>query len=345
MEVAQTLACFHTYVCKKDVGILETIYFEKKKKINPCFKCQIFFIKKTKMVNITRANRGVNANLSEPNDDNSFMNFTNESTSSIADLSSESTETRENLYKLNTKKDFARTPPKIEFQLYQSRFKSRKMRTFRKIPKESLSERNLIHSVESLPLNESDVPKKNLISKLKGVFSTIRDHKLDLSPKGGDPKRTQNDIYYFDRGNSDFLRTTDATPAVYSETLLIQTEYYANRVWAELFGILQIAVTFFLSFVLQFYRFILYSVFRMFIVGLFQITSDYFLKPLITVVYNSFIQPPFILLYNIMTSMQDSLIPLAQTVNNFLIPFTNILKSIRLITVNKHAFAVEDEIV
>lgn len=300
------------------------------------------------MVNISRTNKGVNANLMADNLDSSFMNFTNESSSSIPENASVSTEIPENLYKLNTRKeDLNRTPSKIEFQLYQNRMKVRKMRTFRKTPKESLSERNLIHSEESLPLNGKDPPKKKFLDKMKGMFNTIADHKLDLSPKGDNPKKTQIDIYYFDRGNSEFLRTTDGTPAVYSETLLMQTEYYANRVWAELFGSLQIAVTFFLSFILQFYRFILYSVFRVFIVGVFQITSDYFLKPLITVIFNGFLQPPLILLFNTMTSMQEVLLPVAQTVNNFLIPVTNILKSIRLITVNKYptSFEVQDEIV
>lgn len=300
------------------------------------------------MVNATRMSRGVTANIIEENLDNSFINFTNDSSSSVAENASVSTETQENLYKLNTRKqDFGRTPSKIEFQLYQNRIKTRKMRAFRKTPKECLSERNLIHSEESLPLNLNNAPKKKFIAKLKGMFTSISDHKLDLSPKGDNPKKTQIDIYYFDRGNSEFLRTTDGTPAVYSETLLTQTEYYANRVWAELFGSLQIAVTFFLSFVLQFYRFVLYSVFRVFIVGVFQITSDYFLKPLITVLFNGFLQPPLILLFNIMTSLQDVLLPVAQTVNNFLIPVTNIFKSIRLVTVNKSPKTVEvhDEIV
>lgn len=299
------------------------------------------------MVNAPRINRGVTANLMEENLDNSFVNFTNESSSSVAENASESTATQENLYKMYTKKeDMTRTPTKIEFQLYQNRMKARKMRAFRKTPKECLSERNLVHSEESLHLKGNHSPKNRFIAKMKGMFTNINDQKLDLSPKGDNPKKTQIDIYYFDRGNSDFLRTTDGTPAVYSETLLTQTEYYANRVWAELFGSLQIAVTFFLSFVLQFYRFLLYSVFRVFVVGVFQITSDYFLKPLIAVLFNGFLQPPLILLFNTMTSLQDVLMPVAQTVNNLLIPFTNILKSIRLVTVNKYpTFDVQDEIV
>uniref|UniRef100_T1H1X1 Uncharacterized protein n=1 Tax=Megaselia scalaris TaxID=36166 RepID=T1H1X1_MEGSC len=172
--------------------------------------------------------------------------------------------------------------------------KTRKIKTFRKSPKES--QRNLLNLEENLPININVDPKKTLFSKMKNAFSSIADQKLGLSPKGGNPRKTQIDIYYFDRGNAEFLRTTDGTPAVYSESLLNQTEYYANRVWAEIFGSLQIGVTFFISFVLQLYRFILYSLFRVLIVGFLQITSDYCLKPIMTVLFNGFLQPPLIFL-------------------------------------------------
>lgn len=294
------------------------------------------------MVSISRENRGVNVNLAESLE-SSLMNFTNEESSCTENVST-STDIQGNLYKLKTG-DTRKTPTKLEFKLYQNKMKTRKIKTFRKSPKES--QRNLLNLEENLPININVDPKKNLFSKMKNAFSSIADQKLGLSPKGGNPRKTQIDIYYFDRGNAEFLRTTDGTPAVYSESLLNQTEYYANRVWAEIFGSLQIGVTFFISFVLQLYRFILYSLFRVLIVGFLQITSDYCLKPIMTVLFNGFLQPPLIFAFNVMASIQDVLNPVAQTINNFLFPLINVLKSIRLVNVNRFptTFQIKDEVV
>lgn len=69
-------------------------------------------------------------------------------------------------------------------------------------------------------------------------------------------------------------------------------------------------------------------------------TSDYFLKPLLAVVFNGFLQPPLTLVQNIFTSVSDMLEPLTVLLSNILKPFADCLRAFRFVEVkylNKEA--------
>lgn len=70
------------------------------------------------------------------------------------------------------------------------------------------------------------------------------------------------------------------------------------------------------------------------IVGLLQITSDYFLKPLLSVIFNGFLQPPLVLLQNIFISCGNVLRPIAECIENFLAPVGKLLSAIRFVEIN-----------
>jgi len=63
-------------------------------------------------------------------------------------------------------------------------------------------------------------------------------------------------------------------------------------------------------------------------------TSDYLLKPLLTMLFNGYLQPPLIFLYNVLCSARDILDPVATTLNNLMKPLATVGGSIRLVDVN-----------
>ncbi|KAI8036598.1 uncharacterized protein LOC128260124 [Drosophila gunungcola] len=141
-------------------------------------------------------------------------------------------------------------------------------------------------------------------------------------------------IYPFEHGCADYLSTTDTHPKINAIVLADRATTYATHFWAELFGLLHIAVAFVVAFILQSYRFVLYSLVNTLIVGLLHMTSDYMLKPILTMIFNGYLQPPLILLYNILCSVRDILEPVASTLNNFMKPLATVGNSFRLVDVN-----------
>ncbi|XP_030765576.1 uncharacterized protein LOC115889659 [Sitophilus oryzae] len=147
--------------------------------------------------------------------------------------------------------------------------------------------------------------------------------------------KTRVDVYYFDHGCFSHYRTTDAPPMIHSEELAFKTERYTTIFWAEIFGAIHIGFSFVTSFLLQFFRFILYSIFRPLTIGLVQLASDYFFKPLLATLFNGIFQPILIFVFNIAASLRDLCSPIAEAVGFFLQECAGVLKAIRLVEINK----------
>lgn len=144
---------------------------------------------------------------------------------------------------------------------------------------------------------------------------------------------TRVDVYYFDHGSAHYLRTTDRPPKISTDKVCEKTEAYTTRFWAEIFGTFHIGVSFCTSFILQFIRFILYSLLRPLTVGLLQLLSDYFFKPFLTTVFNSLIQPPLTFLYNVATSIRNLCQPIANAIGYFLKEISGVIRAFRIVEV------------
>ena len=79
--------------------------------------------------------------------------------------------------------------------------------------------------------------------------------------------------------------------------------------------------------------FILYSMLRAIIVGFLQITSDYFIKPLLAVLFNGLCQPPFIFIRNVLQSICKMLDPVAKLLTTFLRPIADLVRAFRVVEV------------
>lgn len=80
----------------------------------------------------------------------------------------------------------------------------------------------------------------------------------------------------------------------------------------------------------------MYSVVRPILVGSLQIVSDYGVKPLLTVLFNGYLQPPLILGLNVLNSMADMLEPLARTVSSFMRPLVDVCRACRLVEISHY---------
>ncbi|XP_012061384.1 PREDICTED: uncharacterized protein LOC105624637 [Atta cephalotes] len=146
------------------------------------------------------------------------------------------------------------------------------------------------------------------------------------------------EIYYFDHGNSAYYRTTDCHPVLITDKCAEKTDQAATRFWAEIFGTIHIGIAFVTAFFLQLLRFVLYSVIRPLTVGILQLIADYFVKPLLSILFNALVQPVLILFYNIATSLRDLCEPIAEAMGLFLREIANVCAAIRIVEV-KHVHA------
>ncbi|KAM7358884.1 uncharacterized protein ACRADG_003679 [Cochliomyia hominivorax] len=277
---------------------------------------------------------------------NKFLNeATNETDTTITDNSKILYEMKSVSKKLKRNK---LTPTKIEFQLYTKPKKRLQKNKGSNIKQSKSFQRRLFKNREK-NIGVLETKKISIFQRLKESLKKMKDSqkeqpKVDIifsdlpepeifnfNSLGG--KETRIGIYPFEQGCADYLKTHEHPPQIVSLVLAERTNHYATRFWAEFFGSLQIGVSFLVTFLLQSYRFILYSLINILLVEFLHMTSDYLVKPLLTVIFNGFLQPPLIFCFNILASLRDILEPIADTLNNFMKPVATVGRSLRLIHV------------
>ena len=83
-------------------------------------------------------------------------------------------------------------------------------------------------------------------------------------------------------------------------------------------------------------RFVSVALLRPLIVGLLTGLSDGLLKPVLSVGFNSLIQPVAALLYNVGVALKLIVAPLADSVSLILTPIGHLLRSFRLVEIHRH---------
>lgn len=264
----------------------------------------------------------------------------------------------------NKKSNLKLTPSKIEFHLY-SKPKKRLQRNKASCDKRAKKlKRQLFVAENKTKIGKTEVkPKTNIFQRLKISLNKMKDTKQQQLPKQKQEQQHAEDkifadfpepiaseqekdeihigIYPFEYGCAEYLKTHDCPPQIISMILAERATHYATRFWAEFFGSLQIGVAFLVTFLLQTYRFVLYSLVNILLVEFLHMTSDYFVKPVLTVLFNGYLQPPLIFCFNILSSIRDISQPITDTINNFMKPLATVGRSLRLVhaTYNKKSIA------
>uniref|UniRef100_A0A1A9WSU3 Uncharacterized protein n=1 Tax=Glossina brevipalpis TaxID=37001 RepID=A0A1A9WSU3_9MUSC len=241
------------------------------------------------------------------------------------------------------KKNQKLTPSKIEFQLYTKSNGKRVKRGRKPYLKKKKNSQRKLYSNDSKTKCQTE--SSTIFQRLRQSLDQLRVNRKTEKPSVDkifadfpEPEAvnsTNTDIrigiYPFDHGCADYLKIHDCPPQVVSVYLADRAVHYTTRFWGEVFGSLHIGFALIVTFILQTYRFLLFAFINTLLVGFLDMTSDYLVKPLLTVLFNGFLQPPLIFCFNVLSSVRDILEPVAETVNNFVKPVATIGKSIRLV--------------
>lgn len=94
-------------------------------------------------------------------------------------------------------------------------------------------------------------------NKFDNFFSCADNAKSDNDDDANDADasdKSKPNVYCFDHGDCGYLRTTDNAPQLKADIASKRVFNMATRFWAEVFGFLNVGVTFFVVFFLQLYR-------------------------------------------------------------------------------------------
>uniref|UniRef100_A0A1A9ZLD5 Uncharacterized protein n=1 Tax=Glossina pallidipes TaxID=7398 RepID=A0A1A9ZLD5_GLOPL len=282
-----------------------------------------------------------NGRLLYNHDSNAKYNkFSNEKLNAESD--STSTDRSKVLYELKAlrsetklKKNQKLTPSKIEFQLYTKSNAKRMKRGRKTYLKKKKSQRKLFTNESK---TKCQTESSTIFQRLRQSLDQLRVNRKTKKPsmdkifpefpepETANPPNTDIHIgiYPFDHGCADYLKIHDCPPQVVSVYLAERAVFYTTRFWGEVFGSLHIGFALIVTFMLQTYRFFLYAFINTLLVGFLDMTSDYFVKPLLTVLFNGFLQPPLIFCFNLLSSVRDILEPIAETANNFMQPIATV---------------------
>lgn len=106
-------------------------------------------------------------------------------------------------------------------------------------------------------------------------------------------------------------------------------EPHLRRIWQELFGVLQIILDIFLIFILELARFCCATL-RKIIVGFITILSDSFWKPFLSSLFNSLLQPFFLLLWNVLDGVRTFTQPAIRMLSQVFEQLAILLRAFRL---------------
>lgn len=109
-----------------------------------------------------------------------------------------------------------------------------------------------------------DGKSKTNDGKLRKMFSCFTSNsnekisedceEVKVDAQHSDEKSQKTEYYPFDHGDPKYYHTTDKAPQLVSDNAAEKVHEHATKFWAEVFGTLNIGVTFFLVFFIQFYR-------------------------------------------------------------------------------------------
>ena len=109
-----------------------------------------------------------------------------------------------------------------------------------------------------------------------------------------------------------------------------------QRGFQEFFGVLRIIVTFAVLLVVELYKFVLRYIFQPLVIGVLVTSGDHVIKPLFSAIFNGFIQPTLILLWNSFVGLRNALGPVIDILRGLAQLIALILKAFRLVDVNLH---------
>ena len=93
-------------------------------------------------------------------------------------------------------------------------------------------------------------------------------------------------------------------------------------------------VDFMMIFVLELFEFVIHWIVLRLVMGILSVMGDHVVKPILTTLFNGFIQPGLIFLWNIFSGLRNMVQPVLDISREFTLQIATVLRAFRLVEMN-----------
>ncbi|XP_066275528.1 uncharacterized protein [Branchiostoma lanceolatum] len=144
-------------------------------------------------------------------------------------------------------------------------------------------------------------------------------------------------VYPFHQGAVNYLYATERSAHAVMPAIADKSEVMVRRGVQELFGVMRLLVDVFVILAVELARFVFRQVVQNLLIGLLVVMGDHFVKPLVAALFNSFLQPVLMLLWNIATATRTVFGPVIGILRGVALQFAVVLRAFRLVELNWRA--------
>ncbi|CAH1256103.1 Hypp1589 [Branchiostoma lanceolatum] len=144
-------------------------------------------------------------------------------------------------------------------------------------------------------------------------------------------------VYPFHQGAVNYLYATEGSAHAVMPAIADKSEVMVRRGVQELFGVMRLLVDVFVILAVELARFVFRQVVQNLLIGLLVVMGDHFVKPLVAALFNSFLQPVLMLLWNVATATRTVFGPVVDILRGVALQFAVVLRAFRLVELNWRA--------
>lgn len=137
-------------------------------------------------------------------------------------------------------------------------------------------------------------------------------------------------VYYFGHGNLRYFEVNEDFEEAALPPIADKVDRVVQRVWQEVFALFRILLSIVIWFCVELFKFLARHIFQPLIVGIFVTFGDFVMKPLLSAIFNGFVQPGSIFFWNVFTGMRHMFSPISEILRRVLEQFAMLFRAIRL---------------
>ncbi|KAL3842673.1 hypothetical protein ACJMK2_020662 [Sinanodonta woodiana] len=141
-------------------------------------------------------------------------------------------------------------------------------------------------------------------------------------------------LYYFGYGHKRYYEVNEELDEAVLPGVADSTEKFVRRAWQEFFALLRIITSIFIWFLVELFRFLAHHIIQPIVVGIFLNLGDYLVKPLLSTLFNGFVQPCSTFWWNVFSGMKHMFGPIGEILNRVFTQFAMLFRSIRFFEIH-----------
>ena len=115
---------------------------------------------------------------------------------------------------------------------------------------------------------------------------------------------------------------------------IYRCERLSKRIWKEIFAVIRIVFSIFIWFFIELFRYVAKHIFQPIVHGIFATVGDFVFKPFLNALFNGFLQPFSIFLWNVFTGLRHMFRPVGEILERVFLQLAMLFRSIRLFEIN-----------